>query len=1365
MAFDQTTRNRLQSFVSKARAILSEEFTRQLQATYGLDPNQGTIADIESLSHLDNYQLQTAHILRDTVQHYMTTTVGKTQKEQVKLVLERIVREQAFTVLNRLAALRMAEARGFLLESIGSGYSSQGFQLYQMLEDGSHGETGNAYQSYLFSLFDEFGLDLAVLFDRFSVQGRLFPRETALLQLLEQINDYEIEPLWAEDETIGWIYQFWNGRDEIDKMRSASRAPRTSREMAVRNQFFTPRYVVEFLTDNTLGRIWYEMTKGNTALVDSCQYLVKRPNEVFLSQGGNSPIQNEAELDENLEALTQEEILKQPVDIPHRPLKDPRTIRMLDPACGSMHFGLYAFDLFEQIYIEAWQIEAEQGVDVFKRESDLASLHSTFKDIESFKQQIPKLIIEHNIHGVDIDPRAVQIAGLSLWQRAQRAWHEQGVKPNQRPTIVKSNIVCAEPMPGEQDLLKEFTSTLNPPALGQLVEVIFEKMALAGEAGTLLKIEQEIQSAIDEARNQWQDKKGSNHTGDLFEDELLAATPQQELGFDLSGIDDETFWEDAEQLILQSLENYSEKATSAIGEKRLFVEDAAKGFAFIDLSRKRFDVVLMNPPFGMPSKLVDKYIKTNYITTGDVISQFFERLPDLLTYNGKSGAITSRTVFYLTSQSKLRENVLFNKLYINGLVDLGDNVLDAMVETALSIMDQRLTSANSAFFIRALVEKNKEKKLIEACKKINSAEPDGSIFYTNQLAFSTLPSTPMCYWVKDKTINSISKFNTLEEDMASVRVGLQTGDDFRFLRLFWEAPIGSLYKGFSSSTDEDINHSRHEQESYKRWAFYTKTDEAEAWYSPINLVVDWLRDGEQLKANVIHKGYSPSKWVQSENMYFKPGFSYMLRSSRLVPYIVPKGCIPTAGRSQVFPKQGHEIEVLSLCASNLGSAIARFSGEKFGWPKFQAGMVQKLPYIKLKNEVVSAVEITMMESIKKAKNYYSTDETTLDYVGCNDVLIKYKPTTSFNTLIGKKNELMVAESYGLNEEEYQDLQLDLQQAVSLRREYERPSDLELEEEAAFRYLSWLVGTAFGRWNSKCLQHVTQTDIYDEMPEQSPAFKWSHADSNIERLGVSDLISPSSLISTIHTLADINILQKCLSIVGVNDLEEYLQKPNLFFAAHFSQYSKNRRYAPIYWPLQTNSGSYTLWVYYHRLNSQTLYSCVNDFVEPKLILVTEDLNALSNKSNRSSIEEKELTKLTDLQSELKDFRDELLRLAKIWKPNLNDGVQITAAPLWKLFQHTAWQKKLKETWENLEEGEYDWAHLAASIWPDRVLRKCHQDRSLAIAHDVEDLFWQEVEVPVMRGKKPTGKTKLEWQPIPACETTLNDMVNEAKARLQ
>jgi len=132
-------------------------------------------------------------------------------------------------------------------------------------------------------LFDEFALDLPVLFDRFSPMGRLFPRETALLELLKLINDPELADLWAEDETIGWIYQYFNSQEERRQMRSESSAPRNSRELAVRNQFFTPRYVVEFLTDNTLGRIWYEMTQGQTALKESCRYLVRRPVEIFLS--------------------------------------------------------------------------------------------------------------------------------------------------------------------------------------------------------------------------------------------------------------------------------------------------------------------------------------------------------------------------------------------------------------------------------------------------------------------------------------------------------------------------------------------------------------------------------------------------------------------------------------------------------------------------------------------------------------------------------------------------------------------------------------------------------------------------------------------------------------------------------------------------------------------------------------------------------------------------------------------------------------------------------------------------------------------------------------------------------------------------
>ncbi len=260
-----------------------------------------------------------------------------------------------------------------------------------------------------------------------------------------------------------------------------SATPRNSRELAVRNQFFTPRYVVEFLTDNTLGRIWYEMTQGKTRLAEQRRYLVRRPNEIFLREGEQAP----EPVEQGDEHLSQEELLRQPVYIPHRPLKDPREIRLLDFACGSMHFGLYAFDLFEIVYQEAW----DRG--------DCPALREDFESKEAFLREVPRLIIERNIHGVDIDPRAVQIAALSLWLRAQKSWRD--LPPGERPEIRRTNIVCAEPKPGDRALLDDFVQHLDPPLLGELVKTVFDKMQLAGEAGTLLKIEEEIRTAIEEA--------------------------------------------------------------------------------------------------------------------------------------------------------------------------------------------------------------------------------------------------------------------------------------------------------------------------------------------------------------------------------------------------------------------------------------------------------------------------------------------------------------------------------------------------------------------------------------------------------------------------------------------------------------------------------------------------------------------------------------------------------------------------------------------------------------------------------------------------------------------------------------------------
>jgi hypothetical protein len=886
MAFDQPTRNRLQKFVSDGRSLLTEEFTRQLQNNYGLDPVSGDVTALENLAHLDDMRRETARILRVTLAHYQASSPDAAVKD----LLERIVREQAFTVLNRLAALRMAEARELLIESVAAGYSSKGFQLYARLAGTGLGETGDAYRCYLFSVFDELALDLAVLFDRFSPMGRLFPRESALLDLLKLLNDPDLADLWAEDETIGWIYQYFNSKEERKQMRDASAAPRNSRELAVRNQFFTPRYVVEFLVDNTLGRLWYEMTQGQTALKESCRYLVRRPVEIFLSleysgafgrmnpgiakalagdfsalpddpdwddlQGlalsingydlsetlglgdfgelantlaetyqstgkwegtsielwiclffeqrrwrhyGYSPEDDEgawsgilalyaalkAQLQNADADLSQEELLKQPVYIPFRPLKDPRDIRMLDPACGSMHFGLYAFDLYEVIYREAWEkqlipaedfgyrpepiirpetvhpdrskpphsnyshqpvafesaeiviaAEPDDGDGVLADKLYLIDSSTKFRvpyrfkaklsefDYQNalqtgvftpeagetliretaawsfeawpavsreaayveFQRQIPRLIIEHNIHGVDIDPRAAQIAGLSLWLRAQKSWHSQGLKPQDRPRIARANVVCAEPMPGEESLLEEFISsylsdTPEERLVGQLVERVFAAMKLAGEAGSLLPIEREISDDIQKAKQQWLSRPEQLKLIDLE-----AGQPkQQSLALAVGDITDDRFWLQVEDAIYAALERYAATAEGAGRfQRRLFAEDAARGFAFIDLCRKRYSVMLMNPPFGAGSLQTKSMLAVAYPRTkNDVYAAFVERGLQLLETSGHLGAITSRTGFFLSSFQKWREEILLKEAQPTVFADLGYGVLDAaMVETA-----------------------------------------------------------------------------------------------------------------------------------------------------------------------------------------------------------------------------------------------------------------------------------------------------------------------------------------------------------------------------------------------------------------------------------------------------------------------------------------------------------------------------------------------------------------------------------------------------------------------------------------------------------------------------------------------------------
>ncbi|GAA4408085.1 hypothetical protein GCM10023089_18790 [Quisquiliibacterium transsilvanicum] len=286
-------------------------------------------------------------------------------------------------------------------------------------------------------------------------------------------------------------------------------------------------------------------------------------------------------------------------------------------------------------------------------------------------------------------------------------------------------------------------------------------------------------------------------------------------------------------------------------------------------------------------------------------------------------------------------------------------------------------------------------------------------------------------------------------------------------------------------------------------------------------------------------------------------------------------------------------------------------------------------------------------------------------------------------------------------------------------------------------LSWALGVAFGRfdWRLATGERAApaEPEPFDPLPAKSPGMLPDGAAPFHAHAGilVDDPGHP-------HDLA--RLVEEVLARVEApvpEDLRRWLQRD--FFAFHLQRYSKSRRKAPIYWPLSTTSGSYTLWVYYPSLTSQTLYTSINDFVEPKLKQVGSDVSVLRNKGTaRTRDDEKQFEALQAFELELIELRDTLLKLAPDYKPNHDDGVQITSAPLWPLFRHKPWQKVLKDTWAKLEKGDYDWAHLAMNYWPDRVREKCKTDKSLAIAHGLEHLYIEsEAQPKKTRGRKKAG----------------------------
>jgi hypothetical protein len=1233
---EKETRNAIERATQKARKLLEEDFAAQLEGDFDVHRDGDVAAKAgKHLSARDAYRRER---IVAAIEH--KRAAGMSAADAARDYL----RDAAFTTLNRFVALKMLEARDLVQECITKGGQSAGYREFCGMAPGLPLLPDSAgYRLYIESLFDELSTEVKVLFDRRDTSSVLWPKRATFEHLLEILNAAELARVWGEDETIGWVYQFFNGQDERKKMREESQAPRNSRELAVRNQFFTPRYVVQFLTDNTLGRIWYEMRGTKTVLAERCEYMVRKSGEEFAP----------------------------------RAKKDPRDLRVLDPACGSGHFLLYAFDLLLAIYEEA---HSDPGSP--RSEATGRTLAEDYRSPDALRKAVPGLVLAHNLHGVDIDPRCAQIAQLALWMRAQRAYRDFDIARSERSQIRRSNIVVAEPLVADEHIVKEFVAKLGDPELGRVFRVLVESLNLAGDLGLLLRVE--------------------NLVGVPAQGQLNLLAPPEER-------------------IRAALDRFVREAAGVTNtRRRLFADDAAHGVALLGLAEKKFDAVLMNPPFGAGSARAKKDFDKAYPRTkNDVYAAFVERGVELLASRGRVGAITSRTGFFLSSFQKWREDVLANGAPPVLLADLGFGVMDAaMVEAAAYCLEKGSVGATTVF-LRLLEAADKASELRSCLTKQRD-----NWFEVDVGSFAAIPRMPFAYWVNEAVRRRYAELAPFERDGRTAKQGLATTDDFRFLRSWWEVP-----------RDE------------RNWFPFAKGGSFSPFFSDLDLVLSWptvggLESARELKAFVeLSPGTTHwSRRLASSEYYFRPGLTYPRRLHRLAVSALPANAIISVRGSGIYAPKEHLLRTTGLLSSSAFDFFVKCMLGRFGHPQFDNGTICLAPVPDGFPDSGQALEAPALAAIRAKRSLDTINETSHAFVlpaGLNERVTGQDRRASEAELDSLQRQIddLAFALYGIGQDDRAVIEASTKRNASseLSETDEEDSGQDDEElsgdalpisEGADALGSWLVGVAFGRFDLRLATGERaippEPEPFDPLPSRSPGM-YPQGKDPAERPDI--LVDDEGHADDLAARA-IAIAER-VKVDAPENLRAWLAKE--FFPLHIKMYSKSRRKAPIYWQLATASASYSVWLYIHAFSKDTLFRVQNDYAAPKLEHEERRLESLTSelRDGATAAQRKTLASHEAVVDELRAFLDEVKRVAPLWQPNLDDGVLINFAPLWRLVpQNKSWQKELKSTWDALCEGKYDWAHLAMHLWPERVVPKCATDRSLAIAHGLEDVFWVE-----------------------------------------
>ena len=327
--------------------------------------------------------------------------------------------------------------------------------------------------------------EIRILFDPDHEYACLWPTHGCLVKVIEMINNDLPDGAYRAQDFLGWVYQFFN-REEKKKVRDENKGtPRSSYELSVINQFYTPSWVVKALVDNTLGRLWLQMHPDSSIRPTAPPPLPGEGN--WYQPVANYLVPNTGEKI-RYERLTddgQVETFKRAADI-----------ALLDPACGTMHFGQYAFGLFHQMYVDEIQHAGEPGWPA----------EPSIRD----PKQIPAAIIEKNLFGIDIDARAIQIASLSLLLTAKEAAAGGGYSPLD-VKLRRSNLVVANAVNIGEEQLRSLVGGLGD-RLGSrnlqeaLFKTIWENLQNVGELGSLIQVRESVTRVLDE----WVDRQAKD---------------------------------------------------------------------------------------------------------------------------------------------------------------------------------------------------------------------------------------------------------------------------------------------------------------------------------------------------------------------------------------------------------------------------------------------------------------------------------------------------------------------------------------------------------------------------------------------------------------------------------------------------------------------------------------------------------------------------------------------------------------------------------------------------------------------------------------------------------------------------------------